>query len=72
MTNKVVSAWMNQDHLTRLDTLRNDIPRSKALTKILDYILSQDDAWIKDLIGVPSPAIETTQQDSAITQAQVI
>lgn len=50
---KTVSAYLVPAQVEKLDTVRGSLPRSQAMNKILAYILGQDEAWIRDLIGVP-------------------
>ena len=56
---KTISAYIAPEKITRLDSMRGNIPRSQALTKILDYVLAQDDTWIKSFLG-------TNMNDSSV------
>lgn len=52
---KTISVYLDPELIARLDALRTLTPRSVALTKALQYLLSQNDEWIKALIcTIPS------------------
>ena len=53
---KVISFWMDQARIDKLDNIIGDLSRSKAMVRILDYILSQPDAWVRDFVNRPSAA----------------
>lgn len=59
---KSVCVYISIPNLQRLDLLRGNVKRSHALNKTFDYILSQSDDWIKDLIGSKNEMQAQTNQ----------
>jgi len=48
---KTISIYLKPEQIAKLDALRGPTSRSQAVTKSLDYLLSQSDDWIVSLIS---------------------
>ena len=53
--------------LTRLDSIRGPMKRSKVIRLILESILAQDDNYVRSFIGIKTP-VENSSSDQTIVQ----
>jgi hypothetical protein len=56
--------------IERLDSIRGDIRRSKAIRIILECILSQPDDYVRNVIGVKSLIKNSNNETDHVQQAQ--
>jgi len=62
---KTISFYITLGNLDRLDRLNEHRNRSDAINKIFNYILSQSDDWVKELIK-PDPENVPNSSDNIV------
>jgi hypothetical protein len=48
---KTISFYLTDQTIQKLDQVRENIPRSKAIQRLLDYLLAQDVNILVSIIG---------------------
>lgn len=56
--------------INRLDGIRGNIRRSKAIRIILEVILSQEDSYVRNILGVKTPIENKSEVAPDVQQEQ--